>query len=94
MEPAAGRPENRTVMEAIVGDIAGSRHEWRNCKSKHFPFLQNKDKSTHPCHFTDDTVMTVAVAVRQADTEDGAEERNQGRASQRERSGASKRSMA
>lgn len=58
----AGRRENRSVMGAIVGDIAGSRFEWRNCKSKHFPLMQNRDEASHPCCFTDDTVMTVAVA--------------------------------
>lgn len=62
MDPSTDRPENCSMMGAIVGDIAGSRYEWRNCKSKHFPFLQNRDESPHPCHFTDDSVMTIAVA--------------------------------
>ena len=60
--PDAVRQENRSVMGAIVGDIAGSRYEWRNCKSKRFPLMQNKDETSNPCCFTDDTVMTVAVA--------------------------------
>ena len=41
---------------AILGDIIGSPYEWRNIKSKDFPLF-----SRHP-RFTDDTVMTIAVA--------------------------------
>ncbi len=41
---------------AIVGDIVGSVYEWNNIKTKEFPLFQDK------CFFTDDTVMTVAVA--------------------------------
>ena len=43
---------------AIWGDIVGSPFEFdsNNCKSKDFEFL------TDDSHFTDDTVMTVAVA--------------------------------
>ena len=41
---------------AIIGDIVGSRFEFDNCKSKEFePF-------TNTCDYTDDTVMTLAVA--------------------------------
>ena len=50
------------MIGAIVGDIAGSRFEWHNRKSKQFTFLKGKDESLHPCRFTDDTVMTLAVA--------------------------------
>ena len=42
---------------AMVGDIAGSRFEWRNRKSKEFTLLKGS-----ACRFTDDTVMTLAVA--------------------------------
>ncbi len=42
---------------AMVGDIAGSRFEWRNRKSKEFTLLKG-----NACCFTDDTVMTLAVA--------------------------------
>jgi type I restriction enzyme M protein len=45
---------------AIVGDIAGSRFEWHNRKSKQFTFL--KEEGGYSCQFTDDTVMTLAVA--------------------------------
>ena len=44
------------MIGAIIGDIAGSVYEWNNIKTKEFPFFQDK------CFFTDDTVMTVAVA--------------------------------
>lgn len=44
------------MMGAIIGDIVGSVYEWHNIKTKQFPLFR-KD-----CFFTDDTVMTVAVA--------------------------------
>ena len=44
------------MLGAIVGDIVGSVYEWDNIKSKDFPLFR-KD-----CRFTDDTVMTCAVA--------------------------------
>ena len=50
------------MIGAIVGDIAGSRFEWHNRKSKRFTFLKGEDESRHPCRFTDDSVMTIGVA--------------------------------
>lgn len=44
------------MLGAIVGDIVGSVHEWAATKSKDFPLFV--EDST----FTDDTVLTVAVA--------------------------------
>ena len=44
------------MLGAIVGDIIGSRFEWHNHKDKDFKLFTNS------CHFTDDTVMTLAVA--------------------------------
>ena len=41
---------------AIIGDIAGSRFEFDNYRAKDFDFF------TSDCFFTDDTVMTLAVA--------------------------------
>jgi ADP-ribosyl-[dinitrogen reductase] hydrolase len=41
---------------AIVGDIAGSKYEFNNLRSKDFPLF------SEGCDFTDDTVMTIAVA--------------------------------
>lgn len=44
------------MIGAIIGDIVGSRFEFHNQLSKEFEFF-------HPdCEFTDDTVMTCAVA--------------------------------
>ena len=44
------------MIGAIIGDIVGSVYEWNNIKTKEFPLFQDK------CFFTDDTVMTIAVA--------------------------------
>lgn len=44
------------MLGAIFGDIVGSRYEFRNTKSKNFELFANG------CHFTDDSVMTLAVA--------------------------------
>jgi len=42
---------------AICGDIIGSVYEFNNIKTKDFPLF------SEGCDFTDDTVMTIAVAV-------------------------------
>jgi ADP-ribosylglycohydrolase len=44
------------MLGAIIGDIVGSVCEWNNIKTKEFPLFSDK------CSFTDDTVMTIAVA--------------------------------
>ncbi|NET42954.1 ADP-ribosylglycohydrolase family protein [Okeania sp. SIO2B3] len=44
------------MLGAIAGDIIGSVYEHNNVKIKDFPLFSNKSK------FTDDTVMTIAVA--------------------------------
>jgi ADP-ribosylglycohydrolase len=44
------------MLGAIVGDIVGSIYEFNNHRSKEFPLFGEK------CKFTDDTVLTVAVA--------------------------------
>ncbi|MEQ8171737.1 MAG: ADP-ribosylglycohydrolase family protein, partial [Candidatus Eremiobacterota bacterium] len=41
---------------AIAGDIIGSPFEWNNIKTTDFELFSSKSR------FTDDTVMTVAVA--------------------------------
>lgn len=46
-----------TVLGAILGDIVGSKYEFCGMKTKNFPLLSTG------CDFTDDTVMTVAVAA-------------------------------
>ena len=64
------------MIGAIVGDIAGSRFEFCNLKSKEVVLLAVSFQircrlrmtsssivpSERPCYFTDDTVMTLAVA--------------------------------
>lgn len=40
---------------AIVGDVAGSRHEFNNIKTKQFELLADN------CYITDDSVLTVAT---------------------------------
>ena len=44
------------MIGAMIGDIVGSRFEFYNHKSKDFNFFDKR------CFFTDDTVMTLAVA--------------------------------
>ena len=44
------------MLGAIVGDIVGSVYEWDNIKTKDFPLFRDD------CFFTDDTVITCAVA--------------------------------
>ncbi len=45
----------RAMYGAIIGDMVGSIYEGDSIRTKDFPFFQKH------CHFTDDTVMTVAV---------------------------------
>ncbi len=45
------------MLGAVIGDIAGSRFEFNNHRSKKY------DLFTAECEFTDDTVMTVAVGL-------------------------------
>ena len=44
------------MIGAMIGDVVGSRFEFYNHKSKNFNFFDKR------CFFTDDTVMTLAVA--------------------------------
>jgi len=44
------------MLGAIAGDIIGSVYEHRSIKTTEFPLFQPK------CVFTDDTVLTVALA--------------------------------
>lgn len=44
------------MIGAIIGDIVGSVYEWNNIKTKDFPPFSSG------CFFTDDTVMTLAIA--------------------------------
>ena len=57
------------MIGAIFGDIVGSVYEFDNHRSKEFPLFRED------CEFTDDSVMTVAVAeaLLAHRREDGAE---------------------
>ena len=43
------------MIGAIIGDIVGSRFEWKNCRSKAF------DLFAEGCMATDDSIMTLAI---------------------------------
>ena len=44
------------MIGAILGDIVGSVYEFDNIKTKEFELFDKE------CYFTDDTVMTIAIA--------------------------------
>ena len=44
------------MIGAIIGDIVGSAYEFNNIDTKDFPFFSSR------CKFTDDSVMTIAIA--------------------------------
>lgn len=44
------------MLGAIIGDIVGSQYEWQNNKRKDFILF------TGACHYTDDSLMTLAIA--------------------------------
>ena len=48
---------------AIIGDIIGSRFEWNNIHTKEFELFTPK------CFFTDDSIMTLAIAQAIMDSE-------------------------
>lgn len=65
------------MIGAILGDIAGSRFEYDEYKSKDFDLFGNDTIPRPACEYTDDTVMTVAVAdallkFEQGITDEGA----------------------
>ena len=45
-----------TILSAIIGDVLGSVYEFNNIKTTEFDLFNSK------CTFTDDTVLTIAVA--------------------------------
>ncbi len=45
-----------TIIGAVIGDVIGSVYEWNNIKTTEFDIFNPK------CDFTDDTVLTIAVA--------------------------------
>ena len=46
------------MLGALIGDIAGSRFEWHNIKTKDFDLLTSIGR----CRPTDDSIMSLAVA--------------------------------
>jgi ADP-ribosylglycohydrolase len=64
--------EGSIMIGAIIGDIVGSVYEFDNIKTKNFPFFgprpnanpnySDNGRPTGECFFTDDTVLTIAVA--------------------------------
>lgn len=44
------------MIGAIIGDIVGSKYEFKNIKTKDFPLF------SQGCNYTDDTIMTLAIA--------------------------------
>lgn len=57
------------MLGAIIGDIAGSRYEFHNIKNKNFELLNMY------CDFTDDSVMSFAVAKTLLECGHGADEK-------------------
>lgn len=55
--------EGILMLGAIIGDIVGSRFEFNNHRSKEFELF------TDGCFFTDDSIMTLAVAKALMETE-------------------------
>lgn len=55
------------MLGAITGDIVGSIYEWNNIKTTTFPLFQRH------CHFTDDSVLTIALADAILQQKDAAE---------------------
>ena len=56
------------MLGAIIGDIVGSIYEFDNIKTKDFELFDRE------CFFTDDTVMSVAVAEALLDSQPGDKE--------------------
>lgn len=55
------------MLGIIIGDIAGSRFEFRNHKEKDFEIFHED------CEFTDDSVMTLAIAKALIESKEGFE---------------------
>jgi ADP-ribosylglycohydrolase len=45
-----------TIIGTIIGDVVGSRFEWKNIKTTEFEMMHEN------CMMTDDTILTIAVA--------------------------------
>ena len=47
------------MLGALIGDIAGSRFEWHNIKTKDFELLTSGGR----CRPTDDSVMSIVIRL-------------------------------
>ena len=56
------KKEKVYMFGAIIGDIVGSRFEFDDFKFKDFSLFGGDGFSDTPCRYTDDSVMTIAVA--------------------------------
>lgn len=56
------------MLGAIIGDIVGSRYEFDNRKTKEFELFESE------CQFTDDSVMTIAIAKALLDCNENYED--------------------
>lgn len=56
------------MLGAIIGDIVGSRYEFDNRKTKEFELFEKQ------CQFTDDSVMTIAIAKALLDCNENYED--------------------
>ena len=59
----------------IIGDIVGSRFEFDDHKSKDFNLFGNDGILDIPCEYTDDSVMTIAVADALLERKEGGRQR-------------------
>ena len=56
------------MIGAIIGDVAGSRFEWDNHKSKNFELF------TPACSLTDDSILSLALARAVLETKDNRDD--------------------
>lgn len=56
------------MLGAIIGDIAGSRFEFKNNKNKEFEIFHND------CECTDDSIMSLAIAKAIIEFQEGLED--------------------
>ena len=64
------REDDMEIFGAVIGDIVGSRYEFANHRSKDFPLFGDD------CRFTDDSLMTIAVAAALTDCGDKSDGHN------------------
>lgn len=62
------------MLGAIIGDIVGSRFEFNSHKSKEFDLFGKDELPQQNCHYTDDSIMTIATADALLHAEDLSDE--------------------